>query len=268
MKKNTIIAIANQKGGAGKTTSAMNIGVILRQKGFKVLLIDLDPQNSLSTTYLKHEYNPEQATISELMSAVINRETIDTKKYICYNEANEIDYIPSDIRLSAIERQLVVTRYAETVLMKAFSKVKFDYDFTIIDCPPALSLLLYNALCAADYVLVPVLSQIMALDSVPMLLDTINEVKDNANENLDVIGYITTAYNETKMSKEVENALKENFNSLYLGHVSQAIAASYSSDKGLALSMYKETYDNQKYNQLAREYSQIVDKMLAHIKSK
>lgn len=266
MKKNTkIIAVANQKGGAGKTTTSINTGVILKQMGYKVLLIDLDPQNSLTTTYLKHEYNPEQPTITELMNAVIERKEIDNSNYVCHNEVNDIDYIASDIRLSNMERQLVVTRCSETVLQRAFKKAGFisEYDYVIIDCPPALSLLLYNALCAADYVLVPVMAQMLALDGVPMLLDTVSEVQENVNSELEVLGYITTVYEKsTKMSRDIEDTLKDNFGDKYLGHITKAAAAPTSSMDGKAFSVYKKTYDNEKYNQLAAEYKAVAEHII------
>ena len=266
MKKNTVIAIANQKGGAGKTTTAINIGVILRQKGYKVLLVDLDPQNSLSTTYLKHEYDPEQPTVYELMDAIIKRYPISIDAFVCHNEVNDIDYIPSDIRLSNMERQLVVTRCSETVLQRAFKKAQPDYDYIIIDCPPSLSTLLYNALCAAKYVLVPVMAQILALDGVPMLLDTVIEVQENVNPDLEILGYIATVFEkQTKMSNDVEDTLKENFGSKYWGYISKSTGASLSSEEGRALSLYKDTRDNRKYTKLAKEYEVIAERMIASI---
>lgn len=264
MKKNTVIAVANQKGGAGKTTTAINVGVILRQKGYKVLLIDLDPQNSLTTTYLKHEYDAEQPTVSELMNSVINRQPVSIDAFICHNAVNDIDYIPSDIRLSNVERQLVITRCSETVLQRAFKKSDLNYDYIILDCPPALSLLLYNALCAAHYVLVPVMAQILALDGVPMLLDTITEVQENVNPDLEVLGYIATVFEkQTKMSRDIEDTLKENFGSKYWGYVSKSTGASLSSETGRALSLYKDTRDNQKYTKLAKEYESIADRIIS-----
>ena len=267
MKKNTVIAVANQKGGAGKTTSALNVGVCLQEKGYKVLLIDLDPQNSLTTTYLQHDYDPEQPTISELMNATIERKTIDAGKCICHNDVNNIDYIPTDIRLATVEKQLVVTRYSETVLQRALKKSNYDYDYIIIDCPPSLSTLLYNALCAAQYVLVPVLAQKLALDGVPMLLDTVDEVKENVNPALEVVGYIVSVYeNNTKMSRDVVDTLKENFGDDYLGYISKSSAAATSSVDGKAFSTYKVRSRHQYFNRLGGEYAAIVDKIIARTK--
>lgn len=190
---------------------------------------------------------------------------IDNSNYVCHNEVNDIDYIASDIRLSNMERQLVVTRCSETVLQRAFKKAGFisEYDYVIIDCPPALSLLLYNALCAADYVLVPVMAQMLALDGVPMLLDTVSEVQENVNSELEVLGYITTVYEKsTKMSRDIEDTLKDNFGDKYLGHITKAAAAPTSSMDGKAFSVYKKTYDNEKYNQLAAEYKAVAEHII------
>ena len=267
MKNTKIIAVANQKGGAGKTTTALNVGTILRERGFKVLLIDLDPQNSLTTSYMQYEYDPEQQTVSELMNATIERKTIDAGKCVLHNEINNIDYIPADIRLATVENQLVVTRYSETVLQRALNKANFDYDYIIIDCPPSLSTLLYNALCAAQYVLVPVLAQKMALDGVPMLLDTIDEVKENVNPALSILGYVAIAYDKnTRMSKDVADTLKENFGADYLGFISASTVASASSVEGRAFSTYKVSSRNEYYNKLASDYVLLVDSVVARTK--
>lgn len=268
--KNTntkIIAVANQKGGAGKTTTAVNVAASMQEMGYKVLLIDLDPQNSLTTSYLKHEFDPNQPTISELMNGIIEKRAIDLLSCICHNEANDIDYIPADIRLSNVERQLVVTRYSETVLQKALKKAKINYDYIIIDCPPSLSTLLYNALCASDYVLVPVAAQPMALDGVPMLLDTVSEVKENVNSDLQIIGYIATVYEDnTRLSKDVVDTLVENFGDDYIGYVTKTTSAPTSALNGYAALHYSVNSTNAYFNRLAAEYKKITQTIIERCK--
>ncbi len=261
MKNTKIIAVANQKGGVGKTTTAINLGAVLNNRGFKTLLIDFDPQASLTRKYLHHEFTEEQKTINELMKAVSAKEACDIYETICHNEQNNIDYIPADIRFSAMEINLVNTRCRETVLDRALKKSDTDYDYIIIDCPPSLGILLYNALSASDYVIIPVSAQIMALDGIPLLLDTIDDVKEYTNSKLEILGVVANWVEKTKMSEECVETLKLSFGDKYLGAISKSTAAQESSDMGIALCNYRTNSANKYYNKLADEYSAIVDKI-------
>lgn len=148
-------------------------------------MIDLDPQSSLSVSCLKYEYDPEDITITELMSSIINKNNIDYMAAVHHNELNNIDYIPATITLSGIEVDLCRTRCCEMVLKRVLSNYLGSYDYIIIDCPPSLSNLLYNALSAADMVLIPVLAQEMALSGIPLLLDSIDDIHEYANPDLE-----------------------------------------------------------------------------------
>lgn len=264
--KNTkikIIAIANQKGGVGKTTTAANLGAALQKAGYRTLLIDFDPQGSLSRKYMQYVYTEEAVTINELMKSVISKTDIDVSKAVMHSELNDIDYIAADIRFSEMEMTLVNTRCRETVLQRLLKKSSLDYDYIVIDCPPFLGNLLYNALTAADYVLIPVAAQEMAIDGIPLLLDTIDDVCDNTNSNLEIVGIIPTLVEKTKMSQAVIDELSDYFGDKLIGCVSKSTAAQDSSKEGLALCQYKNNSANQYKNKLADEYASIADKIIS-----
>ena len=220
--KTKIVAVANQKGGVAKTTSAFNIAAILAQREKKVLMIDLDPQSSLSVSCMKYEYDHDDITITELMSSIINKKTIDFMTAVHHNEPNNIDYIPATITLSGIEVDLCRTRCCEMVLKRVLSNYIGCYDYIIIDCPPSLSNLLYNALSAADMVLIPVLAQEMALSGIPLHLDSIDDIHEYANPDLEILGvFATWTEKNNTMSAEVIESIKAAFNDKYLGSICQ-----------------------------------------------
>lgn len=259
--KTKVIAIANQKGGVSKTTSAMNIAAILRKQKFKVLLIDFDPQASLSMSYLKYEYD-NKPTIAQLMSAVIEKKSCDLKTAIHHNQINDVDFIPATIQFSKIEIDLTSTRFRETVLKRLIESNPTDYDYIIIDCPPWLGNLLFNALTAADYVIIPVLAQPMAIDGIPLLYDTIKDVQEFTNPELDILGVVVSSVENTTTSKEAVEVVKETFGDKFLGTVSKSKAAMDSSEEGIALCNYSESRNNIYKNKLADEYKKIVDKIV------
>lgn len=172
-------------------------------------MIDLDPQSSLSVSCMKYEYDPDDITITELMSSIINKKTIDFKAAVHHNEPNNIDYIPATITLSGIEVDLCRTRCCEMVLKRVISNYIGCYDYIIIDCPPSLSNLLYNALSAADMVLIPVLAQEMTLSGIPLLLDSIDDIHEYANPDLEILGvFATWTEKNNTMSAEVIESIK------------------------------------------------------------
>lgn len=260
--KTKIVSVANQKGGVAKTTSAFNIAAILAQREKRVLMIDLDPQSSLSVSCMKYEYDPDDITITELMSSIINKKTIDFKTAVHHNKPNNIDYIPATITLSGIEVDLCRTRCCEMVLKRVISNYIGCYDYIIIDCPPSLSNLLYNALSAADMVLIPVLAQEMALSGIPLLLDSIDDIHEYANPDLEILGvFATWTEKNNTMSAEVIESIKAAFKDKYLGSISKSKAAQDSSREGIALCNYKISSTNKYKNMLADEYRVIADKI-------
>lgn len=252
--KNTIIAIANQKGGVGKTTTAVNLGSALSLKNYKVLLIDLDPQGNLSS-YLGYEYSPKQTTITDLMMSVVRHTDFDVHKAICTSSTNNVDYIPADINLSSAELFLAQALSRETVLKRILKKEELQYDYIIIDCLPSLGILMINALTAADQLIIPVQAQKFALDGINLLIDVAEQIQQTINPQLNMCGVVPTMIDNTNMSKAVCDQLTKQFGEKKLTPISRSVTATYSAYSEAALVLTK--------NKLGDEYKKLADDVVA-----
>lgn len=258
-----IISIANQKGGVGKTTTAMNVGVALRLMGERVLLIDLDPQANLSTYlgFTNDEGEPidDIPTISHLMMVNIGqvKRLDNVKKYIRHNELNDIDYIPSDINLANADCYLAGALSRETVLKRMLSKELIgDYDYIIIDCLPSLGVLLMNALVASDGIIIPVQAQKFAFDGLGMLNSIFNQVKETLEPELRLIGVLPTMVDRTNASKRVIDKLREAYpDELFDSVIHRATEATESTNKHRSLCLYKNRLGDE-YKAVAAEITQ------------
>jgi chromosome partitioning protein len=199
-----IIAVANQKGGVGKTTTAINLAACLAELGKKVLLLDLDPQGNATsgagiqagarTSYelLIDQLPPEQAVVKTAVTG--------------------LDLLPSDIRLAAAEVELVALPQREYRLKQALGDLAARYDYSLIDCPPSLGLLTINALTAADSVLIPIQTEYYALEGVTALVNTINRLQHSVNKALQLEGVVLTMYDgRTNLSLQVASQVKKHF---------------------------------------------------------
>ncbi|MBU3146947.1 ParA family protein [Clostridium sp. CF012] len=198
-----IIAVSNQKGGVGKTTSTLNLGVALTQLGMKVLMIDLDPQASLTISIGLEPENLEKTIYNALV------EDVDIKKLILFDDL--LYFVPSTIDLSAAEMELVSEVGREFKLRDALDPVKADFDYILIDCPPSLGLLTINALAACDFVIVPMAPEYLALRGFNLLEKTMAKVK-RLNKKLTLMGILVTLYDSrTTHHKDVVAELKKNY---------------------------------------------------------
>ena len=208
-----VIALANQKGGVSKTTTTANLGIGLANAGKKVLLIDLDPQASLTISlgYPKPEELP--CTITDLMIRNINNKPINAQDAILHHKEG-VDLIPSSIELSGMEASLVNVMSRETVLRQVLDNIVSRYDFTLIDCMPSLGMLTINALTAADSVMVPVQAQYLPAKGLEQLLQTIAKVHRQINHDLKIDGILLAMVDSrTNYSKEITALLKETYGS-------------------------------------------------------
>ena len=200
MKK---ISVFNIKGGVAKTTSTANFGACLEEKGDRVLLVDLDPQSNL--TKLFKAYSMEDVSIAD----VLLNKNLDIEKVIKKTDFENIDILPSNVTLAFAERILLdVNRSQQNRLAKALEEIEDKYDYCLIDCPPALNMITVNALCASDEVLVPIKIDKFALDGLEYLLDSIEEIKEEFNPNLNFKGCFITMDSSTTVNKVIKQELK------------------------------------------------------------
>ena len=198
-----IIAIANQKGGVGKTTTCVNLACALKMKGKRVLLVDCDPQGN-STSGMGVDKNSTPGAYELLIK---NADTLDCIRHTPYG-----DVIPSNKELSGASVELVRQEKREFVLKNALQMVYNDYDYIFIDCPPSLELLTLNALCAADQVLIPVQCEYYALEGVASLMNTISRVKKTINPHLEIEGVLLTMLDgRTNLGLQVVDEVKKHF---------------------------------------------------------
>lgn len=202
-----IVTVGNQKGGVGKTTSTMNLGVALKELGKRVLLIDFDPQNSLSI-YLNHD-GDDRNTIDDLISKFFLKQTINLTDYIKISENDEIEYIPSSPYLSVVEKQMETRLAREMILNEILADDFFkQYDYILIDTSPSISTLMTNALATSTDIIIPVQSQYFTIESLRLVYNTIEQIKAHLNANLRVLGILPTMIENTVMSRMVLEHLK------------------------------------------------------------
>ena len=205
-----VYAIASQKGGVGKTTTAISLGAELARLGNKVLLIDADAQGSLTASLGYTEPDSMEETLAAVLEKIVNEEHFDKRKFGILHHKEGFDLLPCNIELSGLEVSLVNAWSREVVLSKYIYRIKDDYDYIIIDCMPSLSLMTINVFSAADRVIIPVQAAYLSLKGLEQLIKTIGKVKRGLNSSLGIDGIlITMLNNRTNYSKEIVNLLDE-----------------------------------------------------------
>ena len=257
MSKCEVIAIANQKGGVGKTTTTFNLGVALSKEGKRVLLIDSDPQADLTTYMGWHNPDNIPITLATLMNRSINDQDINSHEAVLkHNEG--VDLLPSNLELASMEVGLVNAMSREYTLRNCINDLKKNYDYILIDCMPSLGMITINALASSDKVIIPVQSEFLAAKGMSHLMSTILKVRRQINPNLKVGGIILTMIDSrTNLSKEISNELKETYGTvfkLYNTQIPRAIKAAESSRMGESIiSLNKNSKVSQSYINLAKE---------------
>lgn len=245
-----IFAICNQKGGTGKTTSAINLSSYLAFLGKKVLLIDLDPQANATSGLGINKHNIQKSTYHVLL------EELEIKEILQTTAVNNLYLAPSNLDLTGAEVELVGTLGREYRLKRALQKERENFDFIIIDSPPSLGLLTINGLCAADSVIIPVQCEFYALEGLTQLSNTIKLVKDNLNPDLTIEGVLLTMADfRTNLTKEVIQEARNYFKEkVYAAVIPRSIRLTEAPSFGKPILLYdKESIGAQKYEELSRE---------------
>ncbi len=245
-----VITVCNQKGGVGKTTSAINIAVYLAASGKKVMLIDLDPQANATSGIGLNKHSIIKSTYHVLL------EELDIKDILQPVNIPNLVVAPSNLDLTGAEVELVGSLGREYRLKRALDKVRSEYDFIIIDSPPSLGLLTINGLCAADSVLIPVQCEYYALEGLTQLNNTIRLVRDNINQSLAIEGVLLTMADfRTNLTKEVIQEARNHFqNKVYRTVIPRNIRLTEAPSFGKPILLYdKDSLGAQKYAELCRE---------------
>ncbi|WP_069999916.1 ParA family protein [Cellulosilyticum sp. I15G10I2] len=246
-----IVAVVNQKGGVGKTTTVINLAAALVEQNYKVLIVDIDPQGN-ATSGCGILKNQVQSTIYDVL---VNNEPIKT--VIKQAQQENIDVVPSNMNLAGTEVELVNTKQREFILKTQLDSLKKDYDYIFIDCPPAVNILTINALTASSSVLIPMQCEYYALEGLSQLVQTIGLVKKNTNPKLVLEGILFTMYDSrTNLSFQVVKEVQNHFRSIiYNTKITRSVRLSEAPSFGMSCISYDaKSKGTEQYRQLAMEF--------------
>jgi len=236
-----VLAVANQKGGVAKTTTAINLSTDLARKGKKVLLVDMDPQGSATVSLGFKDSDIADANLSTIMFNLINDKTIE-KGYGIYKTDEGVDLLPTNIELAGIEVTLVNVMSRELILREFIDGLRDDYDYIILDCAPSLGILTINALCSADSVIIPLQAAYLSFKGLNQLISTITKIKRQINPKLRIEGILVTMVDfRANHPKDVIRNLRENYGNVipvFKNVIPMSVKASESTAVGKSILAY------------------------------
>jgi chromosome partitioning protein len=256
-----VIAIANQKGGVGKTTTTSNLGIGLAKQGKKVLLIDADAQGSLTASLGIREPDRLEITLATIMASIINDDEIKPEYGILRHEEG-VDFMPGNIELSGLETSLVNVMSRETVLRTYIEQQKDRYDYILIDCMPSLGMITINAFTSADSILIPVQAAYLPVKGLEQLIKTIGKVKRQINPKLEIEGILLTMVdNRTNYARDISTLLIENYGSrvkIFKESIPMSVRAAEISAEGVSI------YQHDPNGKVASAYQSLTQEVLGN----
>ena len=256
-----VIAIANQKGGVGKTTTTSNLGIGLARQGKKVLLIDADAQGSLTASLGIREPDRLEITLATIMGNIINDEEIRSDYGILSHDEG-VDFIPGNIELSGLETSLINVMSRETVLRTYIDLQRDNYDYILIDCMPSLGMITINVFTCADSILIPVQAAYLPIKGLEQLIKTIGKVKRQINQKLKIEGILLTMVdNRTNYAKDISNLLIENYGSkvhIFENSIPMSVRAAEISAEGVSI------YKHDPNGKVASAYQSLTKEVLCN----
>ena len=256
-----VIAIANQKGGVGKTTTTSNLGIGLARQGKKVLLIDADAQGSLTASLGIREPDRLEITLATIMGNIINDDEIRSDCGILSHDEG-VDFIPGNIELSGLETSLINVMSRETVLRTYIELQRDNYDYILIDCMPSLGMITINVFTCADSILIPVQAAYLPIKGLEQLIKTIGKVKRQINQKLEIEGILLTMVdNRTNYAKDISNLLIENYGSkvhIFENSIPMSVRAAEISAEGVSI------YKHDPNGKVASAYKSLTKEVLCN----
>ena len=264
----SIIGIVNQKGGTGKTTSCVNLGVDLAHEGKRVLLVDCDPQGSMTISLGYPQPDTLSVSLADLMGNVLNNEPVILKDAVLHH-AEGVDLLPANISLAGMEVSLVNAMSREMTLKRVLGNCSKDYDHILLDCSPSLGMLTINALAASDRIIIPVQSQYLSVKGVEQLLGTVARVKQNINRKLKIDGVLLTMVDSrTNNSREIASLLRSTYGGkikIFNTEIPRSIRAAEISAEGKSIfEQHPGGKVAEAYHALTKEVLQIEDQRQKH----
>lgn len=255
-----VIAIANQKGGVGKTTTTSNLGIGLVRQRKKVLLIDVDAQGSLTASLGYPESDSFEVTLATLMGDLLHEESMEPTKGILHHKEG-VDLMPSNLELSGLEVSLVNVMSREMILKGYIEMVRTNYDYILLDCTPSLGMLTINALASADSILIPVQAAYLPVKGLQQLIRTIGKVKRQINSKLEIEGILLTMVDHrTNYAREIQTLLQEAYGSkvkIFQSVIPMSVRAAESAAEGISI------YQHDPKGKVASAYLSLTEEILA-----